>query len=195
MLSRTAENLFWMGRYMERADATARLIGMGYRMAMLPGSNEMDEWRSVAAASGSAPDIAEAANLKAGEVVGRLLLASSFTNVIVPLRNVVSSVSGSGPKRGRFFLLLKVLYTRISATPKNEFSKSSPICPLFPGPPFVLRLPGRFEAAAGECSRRQGRQKQKSPGGGSRAICACRTFFALDSASTDIAAGTQGTLL
>ena len=37
MLSRTAENLFWMGRYMERADATARLIEMGYRMAMLPG--------------------------------------------------------------------------------------------------------------------------------------------------------------
>ena len=29
MLSRTAENLFWMGRYMERADATARLIEMG----------------------------------------------------------------------------------------------------------------------------------------------------------------------
>jgi uncharacterized alpha-E superfamily protein len=74
MLSRTAENLFWMGRYMERADATARLIEMGYRMAMLPGSNEMDEWRSVAAASGSAPDIAEAPALKAGEVVGRLLL-------------------------------------------------------------------------------------------------------------------------
>jgi uncharacterized alpha-E superfamily protein len=74
MLSRTAENLFWMGRYMERADATARLIEMGYRMAMLPGSNEMDEWRSVAAASGSAPDIAESPDLKAGEVVGRLLL-------------------------------------------------------------------------------------------------------------------------
>ena len=58
MLSRTAENLFWMGRYMERADATARLIEMGYRMAMLPGSNEQEEWRSVAAASGSAPDLA-----------------------------------------------------------------------------------------------------------------------------------------
>jgi uncharacterized alpha-E superfamily protein len=41
---------------------------------MLPGSNEMDEWRSVAAASGSAPDIAESPALKAGEVVGRLLL-------------------------------------------------------------------------------------------------------------------------
>jgi uncharacterized alpha-E superfamily protein len=76
MLSRTAENLFWMGRYMERADATARLIEMGYRMAMLPGSNELDEWRSVAAASGSAPELAdrETKSLSAGAVVQRLLL-------------------------------------------------------------------------------------------------------------------------
>jgi uncharacterized alpha-E superfamily protein len=74
MLSRTAENLFWMGRYMERADATARLIEMGYRMAMLPGSNEQEEWRSVAAASGSAPDIVEAKKLDAATVVQRLLL-------------------------------------------------------------------------------------------------------------------------
>lgn len=74
MLSRTAENLFWMGRYMERADATARLIEMGYRMAMLPGSNEQEEWRSVAAASGSAPDIVEIPKLDARTVVQRLLL-------------------------------------------------------------------------------------------------------------------------
>ncbi len=74
MLSRTAENLFWMGRYMERADATARLIEMGYRMAMLPGSNEQEEWRSVAAASGSAPDIVANPNVDAKLVVQRLLL-------------------------------------------------------------------------------------------------------------------------
>lgn len=74
MLSRTAENLFWMGRYMERADATARLIEMGHRMAMVPGSNEMEEWRSVAAASGSAPEMVEDAKLTAGAVVQRLLL-------------------------------------------------------------------------------------------------------------------------
>ena len=74
MLSRTAENLFWMGRYMERADATARLIEMGYRMSMLPGSNEQEEWRSVAAASGSAPDIVDADKLDAATVVQRLLL-------------------------------------------------------------------------------------------------------------------------
>jgi uncharacterized alpha-E superfamily protein len=52
MLSRTAESLFWMGRYIERADATARLLEMGRRMAMLPGAGE--EWRSVAQASGAA---------------------------------------------------------------------------------------------------------------------------------------------
>lgn len=74
MLSRTAENLFWMGRYMERADATARLIEMGHRMAMLPGSNAMEEWRSVATASGSAIDIAEKEQLTPDDVIERLLL-------------------------------------------------------------------------------------------------------------------------
>jgi uncharacterized alpha-E superfamily protein len=52
LLSRTAENLYWLGRYVERADSTARLIEMGYRMAMLPGSFTRNEWRSVAEASG-----------------------------------------------------------------------------------------------------------------------------------------------
>jgi uncharacterized alpha-E superfamily protein len=70
MLSRTAQNLFWMGRYMERADATARLIEMGHRMAMVPGSNEADEWRSVALAAGSWSGDA----LTASAVIDRLLL-------------------------------------------------------------------------------------------------------------------------
>jgi uncharacterized alpha-E superfamily protein len=74
MLSRAAENLFWMGRYMERADATARLIEMGHRMAMLPGSNEMEEWRSVALASGSITDVTENTPVSASTVIQRLLL-------------------------------------------------------------------------------------------------------------------------
>lgn len=53
MLSRTAESLYWMGRYIERAECTARLIEMGHRMAMLPGSYSDDAWRSVAAACGA----------------------------------------------------------------------------------------------------------------------------------------------
>ncbi|HEX7741411.1 MAG TPA: alpha-E domain-containing protein, partial [Sphingobium sp.] len=53
MLSRTAENLFWMARYMERAEATARLLTMGQRMAILPGAHHRDEWRSVVRATGN----------------------------------------------------------------------------------------------------------------------------------------------
>jgi uncharacterized alpha-E superfamily protein len=93
MLSRTAENLFWMGRYMERADATARLIEMGYRMAMLPGSNELDEWRSVAAASGSAPELVKATSLSAGDVVQKLLLDAENRSSI---RSCLTSARANG---------------------------------------------------------------------------------------------------
>ncbi len=53
MLSRAAENLFWLGRYMERAEATARMISMGQRMAMLPGTTAQSEWTSVMQATGA----------------------------------------------------------------------------------------------------------------------------------------------
>lgn len=72
MLSRTAQNLYWMGRYIERADATARLVEMGRRMAMLPSANA--EWRSVARASGCAADLAEAASVTDREIIHRLVL-------------------------------------------------------------------------------------------------------------------------
>jgi uncharacterized alpha-E superfamily protein len=72
MLSRTAQMLFWMGRYIERADATARLIEMGRRMAMLPSASA--EWRSVALASGSAAELAGVPNAKPSDIIVRLLL-------------------------------------------------------------------------------------------------------------------------
>jgi len=53
MLSRAAENLFWLGRYMERAEATARMISMGQRMAMLPGTRGRSEWKSLMQATGA----------------------------------------------------------------------------------------------------------------------------------------------
>lgn len=52
MLSRTAENLFWASRYLERAEGAARLIEMGQRMTLIPGAGR-DEWRSVANVSGA----------------------------------------------------------------------------------------------------------------------------------------------
>jgi uncharacterized alpha-E superfamily protein len=55
MLSRTAENLYWLARYMERADTMARLLEVGYRMALMPSAGEgyRNEWASLVAAAGS----------------------------------------------------------------------------------------------------------------------------------------------
>jgi uncharacterized alpha-E superfamily protein len=52
MLSRTAADLYWMARYIERAECIARLMEMGQRMALLPGAGERDEWRSVVLSCG-----------------------------------------------------------------------------------------------------------------------------------------------
>ena len=38
MLSRTADHLFWMSRYTERAENTARMLNVGYETALLPQS-------------------------------------------------------------------------------------------------------------------------------------------------------------
>ncbi|MGE5451471.1 MAG: alpha-E domain-containing protein [Acidobacteriota bacterium] len=38
MLSRTADHLFWMARYMERAENTARLLDVNYQTSLLPQS-------------------------------------------------------------------------------------------------------------------------------------------------------------
>lgn len=40
MLSRTADHLFWMARYMERAENTARLLDVNYQTSLLPQSTE-----------------------------------------------------------------------------------------------------------------------------------------------------------
>jgi len=36
MLSRTADHLFWMSRYMERAENTARMLNVNYETSLLP---------------------------------------------------------------------------------------------------------------------------------------------------------------
>ncbi|HRX40688.1 MAG TPA: alpha-E domain-containing protein, partial [Parvularculaceae bacterium] len=74
MLSRSAENLFWLSRYMERAEATARLIEMGRRMAMLPSLGTQDDWLSVVRASGSAAFLPEGETANEASVVDLLLL-------------------------------------------------------------------------------------------------------------------------
>ena len=48
MLGRTASSLYWMSRYMERAENLARLLEVGYRISLMPGAIEghRDEWHS-----------------------------------------------------------------------------------------------------------------------------------------------------
>jgi uncharacterized alpha-E superfamily protein len=56
MLSRTADNLYWIARYVERAETMARLLEVGSRIALLPssGTGYRSEWDSLLQASGTA---------------------------------------------------------------------------------------------------------------------------------------------
>lgn len=42
MLSRTASCIFWMARYMERAENTARMVDVSHQMSLLPGAGNDD---------------------------------------------------------------------------------------------------------------------------------------------------------
>jgi uncharacterized alpha-E superfamily protein len=55
MLSRTADNLYWIARYMERADTIARLLEVGSRISLLPSAHGYrSEWDSLLQAAGLA---------------------------------------------------------------------------------------------------------------------------------------------
>ena len=61
MLSRTADNLYWIARYMERAETMARLLEVGARIALLPSSGHgyRSEWDSLLQSSGTADGFAK----------------------------------------------------------------------------------------------------------------------------------------
>jgi len=61
MLSRTADHLFWMARYMERAENTARMLDVNYQMSLLPQSVEAAEkgWRGLLSISELSGDYAK----------------------------------------------------------------------------------------------------------------------------------------
>jgi uncharacterized alpha-E superfamily protein len=54
MLGRSAWGIFWMARYLERAENTARLLDAGFRIALTRGNSAAsEEWRSVLITLGS----------------------------------------------------------------------------------------------------------------------------------------------
>jgi uncharacterized alpha-E superfamily protein len=58
MLARNAENLYWLARYVERADYIARMIDASLRLSSLPKAygDESNEWSSTLAAAGVLED-------------------------------------------------------------------------------------------------------------------------------------------
>lgn len=69
MLSRTADHLFWMNRYTERAENTARLLDVNYQTALLPQSTAMAQagWQGLLSIS----ELLPAYKQKHGDIVAR----------------------------------------------------------------------------------------------------------------------------
>ena len=61
MLSRTADHLFWMARYMERAENTARMLDVNYQTSLLPQSADAAEkgWKGLLSISELSGDYAK----------------------------------------------------------------------------------------------------------------------------------------
>ena len=53
LLGRTANGLYWMNRYIERAENMARLVDAGLRMALTSTQGAAEEWASVVISAGS----------------------------------------------------------------------------------------------------------------------------------------------
>lgn len=84
MLSRTADHLYWMARYTERAENTVRMLDVSYRMSMLPRNGEdHGNW-------GAILDISELSDTYAQS--GRPLSPRDVIEFVVLDRNNQSSV-------------------------------------------------------------------------------------------------------
>jgi len=91
MLSRTADNLYWIARYMERADTAARLLEVGSRISLIPtAQGYRSEWDSLLHASG----MAEGFQKKYGDPVQRNLESWLFFDRDNP-SSVASSITAA----------------------------------------------------------------------------------------------------
>ncbi|MEM9331391.1 MAG: alpha-E domain-containing protein [Pseudomonadota bacterium] len=92
MLGKTAGGLFWMFRYLERAENTARLVDAGFRIALTRPSSSSDDWNSVIATAGVQAAFSKKHEVASAETVVDFLLRdrtnpSSVISVIENARN------------------------------------------------------------------------------------------------------------
>ena len=91
MLSRTADHLYWMSRYMERAENTARMLDVNYQTALLPQSADaaLKGWTGLLSISELSGDF----TARYGEVNGRNVMAYMVTDARNPssIRNCLQA--------------------------------------------------------------------------------------------------------
>jgi uncharacterized alpha-E superfamily protein len=102
MLSRTADHLFWMARYMERAENTARMLDVNYEASLLPQSADAAEkgWKGLLSISELSGDFAK----RHGEVTPKSVIrymvsdaenGSSIRNCLQAARENARAVRGT----------------------------------------------------------------------------------------------------
>jgi uncharacterized alpha-E superfamily protein len=102
MLSRTADHLFWMARYMERAENTARMLDVNWQTSLLPQSADAAEqgWKGLLGISELADDFAQRYGEVAAHRVMDYMVAdannpSSIRNCLMAARENARAVRGT----------------------------------------------------------------------------------------------------
>lgn len=102
MLGRNANGVFWMSRYLERAENVARLLDVGFRLALTRGldASQEEEWRSVLITIGQDDDYSEKFDDYSGPQVFNYILrdrenASSVMQMIANARSNARAVRTS----------------------------------------------------------------------------------------------------
>lgn len=102
MLSRTADHLFWMARYMERAENTARMLDVNYQASLLPQAAEAAEkgWKGLLGISELSGDFAKNYGAVTPDNVMRYMVSdaangSSIRNCLMAARENARAVRGT----------------------------------------------------------------------------------------------------
>ncbi len=123
MLGRTAASLFWMSRYVERAENMARLLQVGYRISLMPSAIEghRDDWRSTLTSAASETSYFRSyKEITTAEVIRHLLFDESNPSSV---RSCVKAARNNG--RAVRTALTRDLWESLNGT-WNELAQVKP---------------------------------------------------------------------
>ena len=85
MLSRTADHLFWMSRYMERAENLARLLDVTWQMSLVPQSLEAanQNWNAIIALNSLEEEFASRYSTVNAENVLRFMVSDTANHASI----------------------------------------------------------------------------------------------------------------